>query len=86
MFESIVWPMPDLDLITENLHGATWFASLDAFKVSGRSPYPDSHEMFSIITSECVYTPTRLLQGTSIATAVFQAEMSGILQGILSQH
>ncbi|ETV91956.1 hypothetical protein H310_13605 [Aphanomyces invadans] len=64
--ERILWPMPMLEVILDHLCGAKVFFTLDFFKGYWQfALHPDSQEMFSFLTDIGVYTPTRVLMGST---------------------
>jgi hypothetical protein len=62
--ERMVWPMPMLEVVLDHLDGAAVFFSLDFFKGYWQFKLAEeSQEMFSFLTDQGVYTPTRVLMG-----------------------
>ena len=62
--ERMVWPMPMLEVILDHLAGSAVFFSLDFFKGYWQFELDvASQEMFSFLTDQGVYTPTRVLMG-----------------------
>ncbi|TYZ69491.1 hypothetical protein PybrP1_001835 [[Pythium] brassicae (nom. inval.)] len=47
--------------------------------------HPDSQEMFSFMTEDTVYTPTRVPQGATDSALHFQAQMQSVLRSMLYQ-
>ena len=74
--ETITWPMPNMDVITESVSEAKAFARVDFLKGYWQMPlHEDSQEMCSMVTDLAVYTPTRVPQGSSDAVMYFQSSM-----------
>lgn len=74
--ETITWPMPNMDVITESVSGCSRFANVDFLKGYWQMPlHEDSQEMCSMVTDLAVYTPTRVPQGSSDAVMYFQSSM-----------
>ncbi len=75
------WPMPNMEAVANQLQGSKFFFSLDAFKgfwLMGL--HEECQEMFSFMTDEAVYTPTRSFQGGLNSALQFQARMCKIYQ------
>ena len=78
--EPVSWPMPSLEIVLGRLAGASYFATLDAYKGYWQFPLAkESQELLSFMTDEGVYTPTRVIQGATDAVACFQAGMQEAL-------
>jgi hypothetical protein len=78
--EPRAWPMPFLDTDLERAIASKYFAVLDAdngyFQIANDESFA---EIFSILTEDGIFTPTRLVQGTVDGVAVFQSAMMTIL-------
>ena len=81
---SIAWPMPMLDVIMEKLKGAKYFFSLDFFKGYWQFKlHAESQELFSFLTDEGVFTPTRVLMGATDSVAYCQATVQEMFKEFL---
>jgi Reverse transcriptase (RNA-dependent DNA polymerase) len=81
----IAWPMPNLQDELHNLHGSEVFATLDFCQGYWQIPlHKYSQDCHSFITPDAVYTPTRVLHGTRIATQHLQSMLSGMVDDITS--
>ena len=79
--ETIHWPMPNLEVITEHLSSAKMFARFDLMKGYWQMPlHEECQEIFSMVTDEGVYTPRRVIQGSSDAVMYFQSTMQEIFK------
>jgi hypothetical protein len=82
--ERMVWPMPMLEVVLDHLAGASVFFSLDFFKGYWQFKLdPESQEMFSFLTDQGVYTPTRVLMGGSDSVTYCQATVQAMFDDIL---
>ena len=74
------WPLPFLEIDLERAVSAGAYAVLDAdngyFQIEND---PDGAEIFSILTEDGIFTPTRLVQGGTDGVAVFQSAMMTVL-------
>jgi len=86
--EPIASAMPHLESILQSVEGSTCFAKIDMAHAYWQCPLAtESQEMMSIQTPIGVYSPTRLLQGSTdagnhyqaVTHAIFQEELSGRL-------
>lgn len=85
--EATVWPMPKLEQNSPRLSNAKIFFTLDFFKGFWMMPLSrESQELFSMMTDDAVYTPTRTLQGALNSTAQFQARMTKIFQDLKEKY
>ena len=74
-----VWPMPDIESMKSRLAGAKVFFSLDMFKGYWSMPLAkESQEIFSFMTRDKVFTPTRSIQGALNSALQFQSRMMSI--------
>jgi hypothetical protein len=81
--EVVQWPMPILEVIMDHLQGAKVFFAIDFFKGYWQLPLAkESQELFSILTDEGMYTPSRVLMGGSDSVAFCQAAV----QEIFAEH
>ncbi|OWY93987.1 DNA binding protein, partial [Phytophthora megakarya] len=72
--ESIVWPMPILEAVFEQLRGSSRYFSLDFFKGFWQFAMAVwCQEIYSILTEEGVITPTRVLMGGTNSVAYVQS-------------
>jgi len=78
--EPRAWPLPFLEVDLEKAVSAGYYAVLDAdngyFQIENDEKFA---EIFSILTEDGIFTPTRLVQGTIDGVAVFQSAMMTIL-------
>ena len=78
--EPRAWPLPFLEVDLEKAVNAGYYAVLDAdngyFQIENDEKFA---EIFSILTEDGIFTPTRLVQGTIDGVAVFQSAMMTIL-------
>jgi hypothetical protein len=64
--EAMFWPMPILEVVMDHLQGAKVFFVIDFFKGYWQLPLAEASQgLFSILTDEGIYTPTRVLMGGS---------------------
>jgi hypothetical protein len=77
--EAMFWPMLMLEVVMDHLQGAKVFFVIDFFKGYWQLPFAEaSQELFSILTDEDIYTPTRVLMGGSDSVANCQAAVQEI--------
>ncbi|KAE9358743.1 hypothetical protein PF008_g2540 [Phytophthora fragariae] len=75
---------PNLAVVVESVRGAYGFGAFDFHKGFWQMPlHPNSQEMFSFVTEDGVFTPTRVPQGASDSAVHFQAQMNDILKDLL---
>ncbi|OWZ15876.1 Retrovirusrelated Pol Polyprotein from transposon 297 [Phytophthora megakarya] len=75
---------PNLLVVVQNVNGAYAFGLFDLFKGFWQRPlHPDSQELFSFVTEEGVFTPTRVPQGTSDSATHFQLQMQDCFREML---
>lgn len=75
--EAFASSMPNLDSMFQYVAGSRFFAKLDLLHAYWQLPLAeDSQEYFTITTPCGLYTPTRLLQGSTDAGNCFQAQTS----------
>ena len=80
----MAWQMPLVDTVLEEAVRGKYFASLDCDNGYWQiAVHPDFAEIFSFLTEDGIFTPTRLLQGIVDGVAVFQGLMSTILVDFL---
>jgi hypothetical protein len=78
-------PMPNLQDELNDLHGSEVFATLDFCQVYRQiSLHKDSQDCQSFITPDGVYTPTRLLHGTTNATQHLKSVLIVMMDDIKS--
>ena len=81
--ESVPGPMPRQEQDVSVMQGATHFCTLDILQGYYQMPLAqDAQELFTIVTPDGLYTPTRVPQGVLNATSFLQGHMSNILQGL----
>ena len=81
MSEATQWPMMNLEAVVEKLSGAKVFFSLDLFKGFWATALSEEcREMFSFMTHDAVYTPTRSIQGAWNSSLQFQARMAKLFR------
>jgi transposase InsO family protein len=67
---------PNLAAVTQCVRGAYGFGKFDFFKGFWQLPLdPDCREMYSFVTEDGVFTPTRVPQGAADSALHFQAQM-----------
>ena len=82
--ERMVWPMPMLEVVLDHVAGSSVFFSLDFFKGYWEFMLdPASQEMFSFLTDQGVYTPTRVLMGGTDSVAYCQATVQEMFEDVL---
>ena len=78
--EPRAWPLPFMEIDLERAVNAGYYAVIDAdngyFQIENDAEFA---EIFSILTEDGIFTPTRLVQGTIDGVAVFQSAMMTIL-------
>jgi hypothetical protein len=80
------WPMPHVESELARLRGATCFASFDLSHGYWQLPLAsESQECQSFITPDGVFTPTRVLHGTTNAVAHMQAVLSEVFLPLNAQ-
>ena len=68
--KTVVWPMPHLESIMQDLAGKSCFATFDLSQGYWQLPlHKDSQECQSFITQDGVFTPTRVLHGNTNSVA-----------------
>lgn len=78
--EDVAWPMPNLEVVLDNLRHAKFYAPFDLTSGYWQFPLSEcSQEMFSYLTDQGVFTPTRVPQGAKGSVAYFQASMQLVL-------
>jgi len=83
------YPMPDIEVELSKLAGAKYFGTFDFSHGYWQLPLdPDSQATQSFITPNGIFTPTRVIHGTSNATMHMQAEVNSLIQkdSVLTQH
>jgi len=83
------FPMPDVEVELTKLAGAKYFATFDFSHGYWQLPlHKDSQESQTFITPDGLFSPTRVLHGTSNATMHMQAEVNAIIGSdpILKRH
>ena len=74
------WPMPHLDVEMSKLAGSSIYATFDLSSGYWQLELKDSsQECQSFITPDGVFTPTRVLHGTTNAVVHLQSAMQGVL-------
>ena len=75
--------MPNQEADMADLLGANCFGKLDMLQGYWQMPLANiAQEIFTIATSDGLFTPTRVPQGVLNATAYFQGVMSELLHGL----
>ncbi|OWZ02823.1 hypothetical protein PHMEG_00025551 [Phytophthora megakarya] len=68
--EPVVWPMPILETVFEQLRGTSRYFSLDFFKGFWQFAMAEGcQEIYSILTEKCIIMPTRVLVGGTNSVA-----------------
>ncbi|CEO95374.1 Reverse transcriptase domain-containing protein [Plasmodiophora brassicae] len=71
--------MPNVEAVTRKLSGMTCFFTIDAFKGFWLMPLAkECQEIFSFMTDDAVFTPTRSIQGGMNSAVQFHARMAAI--------
>lgn len=79
--EAILWPMPNLEVVSECAGGAKVYASFDFLKGYWQMPLEkESQEILSMMTDMALYSPTRVPQGLLVAVMYFQSTMQNCFQ------
>lgn len=74
-----IWPMPDLEQAIVDLANDVCYSSLDLCKGYWQlPPHPESQECQSFMSSDGVFTPTRVLHVHSNAVSYFQSSFQSI--------
>ncbi|POM68486.1 LOW QUALITY PROTEIN: Hypothetical protein PHPALM_15352 [Phytophthora palmivora] len=75
---------PNLALLIESVRGACGFGTFDFYKGFWQMPlHPNSRELFSFVTDDGVFTPTRVPQEASDSAVHFQSQMNEVMKGLL---
>lgn len=78
---------PNLASVTHQVQGAYGFGKFDLFKGFWQLPRaPASQELFSFITEDGVFTPTRVPQGASDSAVHFQLQMHKCFESMLYRN
>ena len=86
LVEQAAMPMPRLEELGMLLGGAAAFCTLDMIQGYWQMPLHESaRELFTMVTTGGLYTPTRVPQGVLNATAYFQATMAEVLTGLIGK-
>jgi len=73
-----------LEVNFQHLEKAAWFSSLDPFKGFWQFPLAEeSQEVYSFLTGLGVFTPTRLIQGSTDSAHAFQSGMMEVFEDVL---
>ena len=74
------FPLPDIHTFASYVKGAQWFATADVSNAFWSLELdPSVREFFSLSTDRGTWTPTRVLQGSAVATGPFHSAMLHIL-------
>ncbi|KAH9185665.1 hypothetical protein AeNC1_012358 [Aphanomyces euteiches] len=80
----VVWPMPAIEVIMENLTGSSCFVALDFFKGYWQFPLsPCLQDYFTIMTDQGCFTPTRIPTGGSGSVAYCQSTVTNLFKTLL---
>ncbi|CAM9853139.1 unnamed protein product, partial [Discosporangium mesarthrocarpum] len=80
------FPMPNMEPMMAAITGAGCFPKLDLFKGYWQFPLSGpGQEIYTLVTSEGLYSPMRVPQGVLTATAPFQARITAVLEGLLTK-
>ena len=84
--EPAAFPMPNLESMPGLFAQAQAFCTLDLLQGYWQMPLdPQAQELFTMVTTEGLYTPTRVPQGVLNATAYFQGVMQKVLSGLVNE-
>lgn len=73
-----------MSAVTSKVKGALSFGTFDLFKGFWQMPlHDDSQELFSFVTEDGVYTPTRVPQGAVDSALHFQSQMQEVYSRLL---
>jgi hypothetical protein len=76
--------LPILEMNFQHLEKAAWFSSLDSFKKFRQFTLAqESQEVYSFLTELGVFTPTRLIQGSTDSAHAFQAGIMEVFDDML---
>ena len=74
------FPMPNRESMSRSFASAKAFCTLDMLQGYWQTPLsPEEQELFTMVTTEGLFTPTRVPQGALNATAYFQSVMQTML-------
>lgn len=80
------YPMPNIEFELHRLAKATCFATFDLSHGYWQLPlHPDSQALQSFITPDGVYSPTRVLHGTTNAVAYLQSSLASVFSDDLKK-
>ncbi|KAJ0389674.1 hypothetical protein P43SY_011921 [Pythium insidiosum] len=75
---------PNLRAVTQAVRGAYGFGQFDLFKGFWQLPLAsESQELFSFLTEDGVFTPTRVPQGAADSALHFQLQMHSVFRELL---
>lgn len=78
---------PNLAVVVEAVRGAYGLGTFDFHKGCWQTLlYPSCQEVFSFVTEDGVFTPTRVPQGASDPAVHFQSQMNDVLQEMLFRN
>lgn len=81
------WPMPVLEAVLAFLAAARCFFNLDADKMFWQLPMDEeTQELYTIMTTFGMFSPTRVLMGQTNAVAFCQATMEEIFEPLLNHE
>ena len=81
------YPMPNLEQELTKLSGSKYFANFDFSHAYWQLPlHPDSQSLHSFITPDGVFSPTRILHGTTNAVMHLQSSVEAILKTSLKRN
>ncbi|GMF44352.1 unnamed protein product [Phytophthora fragariaefolia] len=79
--------VPNLTVVVEAVRGSYGLGTFDSHKGFWQMPlHPRSREVFSFVTEDGVFTPTRVPHGASDSAVYFQAQMNEVLKEILFKN
>ena len=82
--EQAAFPMPHLESMPSLFAQAKAFCTLDLLQGYWQMPLrPEAQELFTMVTTSGLFTPTRVPQGVLNATAYFQSVMHEVLDGLI---
>jgi hypothetical protein len=83
-FQPVAGFLPMLEANFKHLEKTAWFSSLDAFKGFWQFPLvEESQEVYFFLTELGLFTPTRLIQGSTDSAHAFQAGMMEVFDDML---
>lgn len=81
------YPMPNIENELSKLFGSTCYANFDLSSAYWQLPlHPDFQATQSFITPDGIFSPTRVLHGTTNAVTYLQSSLTNVIPATLSPH